>query len=442
MNSGRLYYSESGIGCLLFIFVLLTGCNSNSDSSSKDNYSDRNRNIHFNDIALDIQKRRGEAQLTVAGSYVSQGISLDVGDLLIDEVLVNGSEPDYHISVDRLDIRLPKTSQDVVVSVSYTFQYHEKFNGVSSAGHSFTWPYYCGNVFPCHTNPSGGSKYKLKISGVPDGLQAVYPIEINTEAPSYMLGFSIDDYSYLNLGITEHGTEVGVYYRSEEYSEAVQGTLDLKEIINWFEQNVGAYAFGDHMASVSVAWKDGGYGGMEHHPYWHISNTALANLSVHVHEAIHGWFGNSVRISCWEELVLSEGIASYLTARAIKEIVGEAEADTVWSKYYTQLQNLQNSSDNKIAWPDGCGKLDIFEDELFGVAPYMKGAFFLKDLEGVIGTELLDQSLRTLYMTKRGQAVRFSEFLDIIDRETGFDPRNCAYGWLRSESLPENNNCG
>ncbi|MES9862061.1 MAG: M1 family aminopeptidase [Candidatus Thiodiazotropha sp. LLP2] len=423
------------------MIIMLSGCNNNSSSSTHKVYPEWNRDIKSYDITLDMQQRGGLALLTIAGSFVSEGISVDIGDLSIEGVMINGSEPDFTISGDRLDIDLPKTDQEVDVSINYTFQFHDDFNGVSRTGYSFTWPYYCGNVFPCHTNPSNGSEYKVTINGVVDGLQAIYPVTISSNAPSYMVGFSIDNYSYLNLGATEYGTEVGIYYRPGEYVSAVEGTRYLNELINWFEQKIGEYAFGDKMASVSVAWEDGGYGGMEHHPYWHINSATLADLSVHAHEAAHGWFGNGVRISCWEELVFSEGITSYLTARAIEEVVGVENGDAIWRKYETKLQNLQNGNENKIAWPEGCGDLDVLEDELFGVAPYMKGAFFLKDLEGVIGRELLDRSLQTLYLNKRGSAVRFSEFLDLIKRDTGFDPAMCANGWLRSVQLPEDSDC-
>jgi aminopeptidase N len=50
---------------------------------------------------------------------------------------------------------------------------------------------------------------------------------------------------------------------------------------------------------------------MEHHPYWHVSG-AQRNLLVNAHEAAHGWFGDGVRPRCWEDEVVSEGVADYL----------------------------------------------------------------------------------------------------------------------------------
>ena len=60
-----------------------------------------------------------------------------------------------------------------------------------------------------------------------------------------------------------------------------------------------------------------------------------AQLSVRVlraqaHEAAHGWFGNGVRLRCWEDFVLSEGTASYLAARVLEEVAGPAVSEPIW----------------------------------------------------------------------------------------------------------------
>jgi aminopeptidase N len=39
-----------------------------------------------------------------------------------------------------------------------------------------------------------------------------------------------------------------------------------------------------------------------------------------VHEAAHGWFGDGVRLRCWEDFVLSEGTASHLDARGDRPV--------------------------------------------------------------------------------------------------------------------------
>ncbi len=182
-------------------------------------------------------------------------------------------------------------------------------------------------------------------------------------------------------------------------------------------------------------------GGMEHHPYWHLGTSAMGSVTTHAHEAAHGWYGNGVRMLCWEDFVLSEGTVSYLTARAIEAAQGEESAEQVWTSYQQRLTNLQNSNLNKIAWPAGCNELDIINDGLFGAAPYMRGAFFYRALERRIGRELLDRVLANFYIEHVGKATTMQALLDAVKAESGYDPQECALQWLRSEALPENDTC-
>ena len=65
--------------------------------------------------------------------------------------------------------------------------------------------------------------------------------------------------------------------------------------------------FGSKAGIVSVAWPAGAFGGMEHHPFSHVAEAAMDSEETLVHESAHGWFGDGIRIGCWEDFVLSEG---------------------------------------------------------------------------------------------------------------------------------------
>lgn len=54
----------------------------------------------------------------------------------------------------------------------------------------------------------------------------------------------------------------------------MQGGAHLRQVFDWLETTYGEYLFGDEVGSVSVAWGPGAYGGMEHHPYWHVASGA------------------------------------------------------------------------------------------------------------------------------------------------------------------------
>ena len=238
--------------------------------------------------------------------------------------------------------------------------------------------------------------------------------------------------SYFSLGTTAAGTEVGYYYLPGEQQTAAVGTQNMVAIFEWLETTLGPYPFGGRVASVSVDWGAGGFGGMEHHPLWHVARAAMGDQSTHAHEAAHGWFGNGIRIACWEDFVLSEGTVSYLAARSIEASVSEEAAQAVWDGYSQRLANVVSL----VAWPEGCGDIDIIEDGLFSSAPYMKGAFFFRALAASIGKDTLDAVLGSFFMTHRGQAATMQMLLDAVALDTGFDATICADEWLRATSLP------
>ena len=125
----------------------------------------------------------------------------------------------------------------------------------------------------------------------------------------------------------------------------------------------------------------------------------------------------------------------------MSEVAGADFGTQVWSSYEDRLTHLQNSNENKVAWPEGCNEVDILEDGLFGTAPYMKGAFFFKHLEYVLGVESLDQMLAEFYAVNRGTAVTMQDFLDLIAGNSDYDPGACAEAWLGSETIPDGANC-
>ena len=141
-------------------------------------------------------------------------------------------------------------------------------------------------------------------------------------------------------------------------------------------------------------------------------------------------------MACWEDFVLSEGLATYMAARAIEAVSGEAAGEAVWRSYETRLNRLRVSEPGYLAWPGGCDEIDILEDGLFNDAPYVLGAFFLRALELRVGRLALDAALASFYQEHVGSAVSFADLLELVAMLTGYDPADCAHDWLRGEGVP------
>lgn len=351
-------------------------------------------------------------------------ITLEKGDLHIQSVADPSGPLQFKTRGTQLDIGIPPGTRQLRVDYRYNVRYGN--GGAISSGSTRIWPSHCGNLFPCNPSTKDGAKYRLAISGLTPDQNAVFPQIIPEDAPPYMVAWAVGDYQYTKLGETEAGTEVGTYSTSSTRYPIRSGTYMLVNAFNFFEKKLGPYAFGKKVGPVAVDWGTRTNAGIEYHPFWHVSKGALSNQMVHIHEAAHGWYGNAVRIACWEDYILSEGVTSYMTARAFQAVGSQWAAERLWRDYRKMLAPGN-------VWPTGCNENDV---EVFGTASlHARGAFFFRAIEEVAGREALDTALSTFYVKYRGKAARFEDLLAHIKEQTKKDFSKCAKAWLRDDSI-------
>ena len=395
------------------------------------------RGISDTALAFDVTTFASTARITFEPS-TDPGATLEVGDLTLDSLQQDGAELAYkaNATAKTIDLALAASDTPITIDVAFHYKTHTGFAGAAAAGYTFLWPYFCGNLFPCHSQPRDGLAMTLAVTGVPAGKTAVYPTSI-AEAPSYQLAWSIDDYTELPLGTTTAGTAVSVWYRPTELAAAQSGTAHLVAAFDWLEKTIGPYRFGNKVGTVSVKWGPGAYGGMEHHPRWHVSAGSLDSEETNVHEASHGWFGDGIRLECWEDFVLSEGTVSYLAGRAL-DVVAPSVGTATWQAYTTELAGVPGT--DKV-WPQSCNTVDILKDNLFTDAPYMRGAFFYRGVALKVGAAQLDAALHAFYMAHGGKTAHMADMLDTIKTVTGYDAAACADTWLKATTTPTPGPC-
>jgi len=374
---------------------------------------------------LDIDLARKSAVATIELEKAGN-VELESGGLHITKITDSRGKRRYTLTNGKLRVSNVRGA----LVVEYTFDQRANADGLLPGGSTVLWPYYCGNLFPCHSRPADGTTFTLSLDGVPATKTAIYPEEVAAEAPSYMLAWAVGAYTKKQLGVTTAGTKVSTAWLPGGETAAVAGTKHLVQAFDWYEQNLGPYSFGHDVASVSVVWGEGMYGGMEHHPYWHVAKDAMNDEVTHVHEAAHGWFGDAVRLRCWEDFVLSEGTVSYLAARALGKVAGAAKEAAVWAEYKDEL-DAAIAEGGAPAWPMGCNKIDILRDKLFTNLPYMQGAFFYKDVAAQIGADKLDQIIGDFYKANRNKPAGMQQMIDAIKAASGFDPTPIAEARLR-----------
>ncbi|NVJ24250.1 hypothetical protein HUW62_23760 [Myxococcus sp. AM011] len=212
--------------------------------------------------------------------------------------------------------------------------------------------------------------------------------------------------------------------------------LHLRDAMDFFETRYGKFVFGDKAGSVSANLGPKAKGGMEHHPFWHVASPSMGDRLVHHHEAAHGWYGNGVRIQCWEDFVLSEGTTDYLTARAVGATEGEAAEAKLWESRRKDLEKLVARRDTVVLPDATCNAIEMSTHPLASPLPYLKGSLFLHELEKQVGTAALDGALARFYQLHVGKAARMQQLLDFVKAETGHDPEPLARAWLRGLGVP------
>ena len=426
---------------LPWFLLACAGCGSDDDGAAVDAGADGpgvvanlERDLVATELAIDVTARTGVARVQFAAG--TPGASLEVGDLTITAVTVGGQAIATERVVDRLDLAVG--ADPVEVEVAYSYRLHDRNDGAATAGYTLTWPYYCGNLFPCHSLPADGSSFELALTGVPTGQVAVYPATLS-EAAAYQLAWAIGPYQRTSLGRTTAGTEVVRWNYPAEDAAAAAGTAHLVAGFDWLERNVGPYRFGTEVGSVSAHWGAGAYGGMEHHPLWHVAVDALTDESTHLHEAAHGWFGDGIRLACWEDFVLSEGAATYYEARLSEEVIGATAGDAAWRGLESELTRMRNQGGAGVAWPASCGAIDVLT--IFSRVPYVKGAIFLRALERRIGRKMFDASMRAMYTAHGGAAAGVTDLIEVVMTTAGYDATACANAWLGQRAIPTELTC-
>ncbi len=393
-------------------------------------------------VSLDLGALSGTASLLVCPRSDKPAAWLDTHGLTVERLQVAGQ--DTKVEVQQQGLRVPLAHADLpaTIEVDYTFSAREAtdFDGwMPTQGVSFTWPDYCGNLFPCNPALADGVVFTMDVTGFDPSLTAVYPASTYADAPAYMPAVAVGDYTRVDLGQTGAGTQLYAWHLPGYGDATAEGTAHLVGTFDFFETTYGPYGFGPEAGTVQVDWGPGSFGGMEHHPYWHVGQSDFHVEETQAHEAAHGWFGNGVRIACWEDFVLSEGTTSYLAARGL-EAAGGAE---LWTSYVDDyLAPACNGWDvNTVVLPDQtCNEIDFIHHDVWSLATYMKGACFYEEVADVVGPEALDATLAEFYTTHVGQSARMQEMIDLLlERSDPADVpaiESAVTDWLRTEACP------
>jgi aminopeptidase N len=161
--------------------------------------------------------------------------------------------------------------------------------------------------------------------------------------------------------------------------------------------------------------------------YWHVASVATI-----VHELAHQWFGDAVVLERWPDMWLNEGFATWSEWIWFERTGGRTAQQEFDALYATPEdsaagQDLWFPAPNALSGPE----------ELFHTPVYDRGALTLQALRQKVGEATFLQIVRSWYAENRFSNVTTQDFIALAERVSGQQLDQFFQVWLFEEGRPE-----
>jgi cytosol alanyl aminopeptidase len=316
-------------------------------------------------------------------------------------------------------------------------------------------------AFPCFDEPRFKAPWKLTIHtrrelqafsngredaviDEPGGMKAVHFVETKP-LPTEVVAFAVGPFDVMEGAAAGHGTPIRVITTrglASQGQAAAQATVD---VLPRLEAYTGMpYAFGklDH-----IALPEGAFGAVENPglityrqmgllaaPGTDTPEKIRAIRSIEAHEMAHQWFGDLVTQATWTDVWLSEGFATWLSAKIMDEFEPpeRKHVNAVASR-----ERIMAHETDPGARPVRLA-MNSREDTrgVYGRMVYDKGAAILLMMEGWLGEDKVRDGLRA-YLKKHAFANASTADLEsALTAASGVDPSRVMDSFLDRVGVP------
>ncbi|MDH4295468.1 MAG: M1 family metallopeptidase [Cyclobacteriaceae bacterium] len=210
------------------------------------------------------------------------------------------------------------------------------------------------------------------------------------------------------------------------------------DVVNWFRENVGPYAY-DKLANVQSKTT---YGGMENASNIFYTENAVTGKregeGLIVHEIAHQWFGNSATEADWPHAWLSEGFATYFTHLYNESTYGRdimvagLKEDRKAVIDYWKRTPLPVVNTSLLSFPTIMNLR-----ELLSTNTYEKGGWILHMLRKKLGDKIFWSAIKAYYAKYMNGIATTNDFKAIAEQESGLDLTQFFKQWLYEGGQPE-----
>src|SRR5579875_697771 len=425
------------------------------------------------DLRIDpsVESFQGRIRIDVELRKPTQEIWLEAKDITASEASVNGETAGLNPDGEFLQVRLHSPAGPGRVSVSLRYEgkldeksvvgpYRKKVGGDWYVFTTFT-PIDARRAFPCFDEPRFKAPWELtihapagdkafangrEVSDKPEanGGHAIHFAETRP-LPSEVVAFAVGPFDVFKGANAGHGTPIRVITPrglGDEARAAAQATVD---VLPRLEAYTGMpYRFGklDHLALP-----EGAFGAVENPglityrqrgllaaPDQDTPEKIRAIRSVESHEIAHQWFGDLVTQADWDDVWLSEGFATWLSAKIMDQFQPPARAHLAAVAARERNMAMDDSPRTRPVRVIMHNREEM--KDVYSQIVYQKGAAILWMVEEWLGEAKMQAGLRD-YLKKHEFANATTADLETsLGGAAGIDPAPVMDSFLNQTGIP------
>lgn len=411
---------------------------------------------------------RATATLALTRTARADTLTLDLLDLTVDRVLVDGRAVKFARTPETIGIPLPPkrgAGSSYTVAVDYSGAVKDGLIArVDSAGRSTyfgdNWPNRARHWIPSIDHPSDKATVTWRVNAPASQTVVANGRLVSTRAvrgssgvprnetvwresrriPVYLMVIAAAPLTRFDLGDTACGLAEGqrcvaqFVYTAPEQRDMLPGPFARAgEIVQFFSRLVGPFPY-EKLAHLQSSTR---FGGMENASAIFYSDGAFRRRTMQdgliAHETAHQWFGDAVTEREWSHLWLSEGFATYFSALWTRAARGD-------SAFRAQLSGVRTTVLSDTMSVSKRPVIDTIETNYLALLnrnSYEKGGFVLHMLKSQVGERAFFDGIRSYYAKYRHGTAITDDLRAEVERESKQDLGWFFDQWLRRPGFPE-----
>jgi len=258
---------------------------------------------------------------------------------------------------------------------------------------------------------------------------------------SYLMAIAVGDVRFHAFG-----KNTGVYAEPVMLERCIYEFEDMQKMVDAAGELYGEYAWGRY--DVIVLPPSFPFGGMENPRLTFATPTIIAGdrslVALVAHELAHSWSGNLVTNATWNDFWLNEGFTMYFENRIMEKLYGSDYADMLDVLGFNELESTVKELGDTSADTHLYLQLkDRDPDDGMNDIAYIKGQFFLKTIESVVGREKMDVFLKKYFSEHAFQSMNTAKFIaylneNLIHGDTAVANKIKMNDWIFGPGIPSN----